>query len=91
MQSFLLSKKQLNKHLFLLLTLFLFGTFSLQAQAPKVVFCGVDHVDADEFTFVATQDLPDGEKIYFTEDEFSDALNAFNVNEGHLEYTVPAG
>ena len=70
-------------------------TISLDAL-PSVAICGFDASGAnsgagDEFSFVLLRDFTAGEVIYFTEDEYSIAISAFFSEEGHLEYTIPAG
>ena len=49
--------------------------------SQKVVVIGMNHLSAgtsnDGFTFVATEDIPSGQTIYFTDNEYSDASNAF--------------
>ncbi len=59
---------------FLSLLLIFFGGFS-----QKVAIIGMNHVGIDGFTFVATQNLPSGEIIYFTDNEYNaaGALNTF--------------
>ena len=57
----------------------LFASFFLVSygHAQKVAVIGMNHVGQDGFTFVAAQDLPSGEVIYFTENEYNDATNVF--------------
>lgn len=45
--------------------------------SQKVAVIGVNHVTNDGFSFVVTQDLTVGEVIYFTENEYDNASNAF--------------
>ena len=59
----------------LILVTFMFVTSYGFAQ--KVAIIGMNHVGADGFTFLVTQDLVNGEIIYFTENEYSDVANAF--------------
>ena len=58
--------------------LLLIVTTSLFAQ--KVVVVGINHETPDGFSFVATESIPVNEIIYFTDNEYSDALNAFTFN-----------
>lgn len=46
--------------------------------AQKVAVIGLNHEDADGFSFVVIEDLPNGEVIYFTENEYDNVLNVFN-------------
>lgn len=81
-------KKITQKYLlfcFFLLTNFCFS--------QKVAVIGMNHFSTapstDGFTFVATQDLANGEIIYFTENEYSDALNAFvDQSEATVTFTL---
>jgi PA domain/Secretion system C-terminal sorting domain/Calx-beta domain len=59
-----------------LLFLFLFFMTSV-SYSQKVAIIGINHATTDGFTFVVTQDLSNGEVIYFTENEYNDASNAF--------------
>ncbi len=61
--------------------------------SQKVAVIGINHVSTapftDGFTFVVTQDLVNGEIIYFTENEYSDAANAFVDNtEATVAFTA---
>jgi len=61
--------------------------------SQKVAVIGINHVSTspatDGFTFVVTQDLASGEVIYFTENEYSDAINAFVDNaEATVAFTA---
>ncbi|MDX1464039.1 MAG: hypothetical protein R3359_13355, partial [Marinirhabdus sp.] len=72
--------------------------FTSNLNAQKVVIVGMNHVSSgttDGFTFVATENIPSGEVIYFTENEYSDAANTFTFNgfpsgEAVIRYTVGA-
>ncbi|HLO43856.1 MAG TPA: hypothetical protein VK175_05940 [Leadbetterella sp.] len=66
-------KKNLQKTL--LFNLLLFA--SALAFSQKVAIIGMNHTVTDGFTFLVTQDLASGEVIYFTENEYNDASNAF--------------
>ena len=84
-----------------LLFIALFALFSIsESVAQKVVIVGMNHISAgapnDGFTFVATENIPAGEVIYFTENEYNDAANAFTFNgaptgEAVIRYVVGAG
>lgn len=74
--------------LFYCATAFLFSS-TLFAQSVAIV--GLDGDGGDEVSFVALRDFAAGEQLYFTEDEYSDASDNFNFDEGHLVYTAPAG
>ena len=83
------------------LTVFLFTLFSISSSfGQKVVIVGMNHISSgapnDGFTFVATEPIPAGEVIYFTENEYDDAANAFTFNgaptgEAVIRYVVGAG
>ena len=66
-------KKMTQKLMFLFLLLVVGVGYS-----QKVAVIGINHVGTDGFTFVVTQDLTAGEIIYFTENEYNDAANAFD-------------
>ena len=53
-----------------------------------ILFVGWD-ADNEDIAFVTTVDLPAGEVIYFTDDEWDGT--AFNGGEQYMEWTVPAG
>ncbi|MCK0178907.1 hypothetical protein MWU50_06370, partial [Flavobacteriaceae bacterium S0862] len=81
------------KKITLLCFLFLITQLSF---SQKVVVIGMNHLSAgtsnDGFTFVATEDIPSGQTIYFTDNEYSDTSNAFTFNgaptgEGVIKYT----
>ncbi|QIE58286.1 HYR domain-containing protein [Rasiella rasia] len=68
--------------------------------AQKVVIVGMNHISGgagdDGFTFVATENIPGGEVIYFTENEYVSGSNAFTfgtgtTGEGVIRYVVGAG
>jgi Secretion system C-terminal sorting domain len=58
------------------LLLFLFVLANV-CYSQKVAIIGINHLTPDGFTFVVTQDIASGEVIYFTENEYNDASNAF--------------
>lgn len=77
-------KKMTQKLMFLFL-LFAVGL----GYSQKVAVIGVNHTGTDGFTFVATQDLSAGEVIYFTENEYNDATNAFvDASEAVVVFTA---
>ncbi|MBK6283203.1 MAG: hypothetical protein IPF54_11605 [Draconibacterium sp.] len=76
---------------FLILLLILITTQTIFAQ--KVVVIGMNHEPPDGFSFVATETLPIGEVIYFTDNEYSDLANTFTFNgaqsgEAVVRFTV---
>lgn len=78
-------KKMTQKLMFLFLLLVVSLGYS-----QKVAVIGLNHVGTDGFSFVVTQDLAGGEIIYFTENEYSDASNAF-VDQGEATVAFTAG
>jgi Secretion system C-terminal sorting domain/Calx-beta domain len=57
--------------------------------SQKVAVIGMNHATPDGFSFLVTQDLANGEVIYFTENEYSDALNAFvDATESVVVFTA---
>lgn len=78
-------KKMTQKLMFLFLLLVVGMGYS-----QKVAVIGINHVGTDGFTFVVTQDLAAGEIIYFTENEYSDAANAF-IDQAEATVTFTAG
>jgi hypothetical protein len=64
---------------------FLFALYLLVSVhaifAQKVVVIGINHLTPDGFSFVATETIPVGEIIYFTDNEYSDVANAFTFND----------
>ncbi|WP_340112902.1 T9SS type A sorting domain-containing protein [Maribellus mangrovi] len=76
---------------FILTLLIMIWTQSLLAQ--KVVVIGINHnstsPNTDGFSFLAAENLLVGDIIYFTENEYSNAGNAFvNLEEGVVAFTV---
>ena len=65
--------KKITQKLLFLFVLFLTSI----SYSQKVAIIGMNHATTDGFTFVVTQDLTNGEVIYFTENEYNDASNAF--------------
>ncbi len=53
-----------------------------------IMFVGWD-ADNEDIAFVTTVDIPAGEVIYFTDDEWDGTQ--FNGSEQYMEWTVPAG
>jgi hypothetical protein len=71
-----------------LILLFLLFLTSL-GYSQKVAVIGMNHVSPDGFSFLVTQDLANGEVIYFTENEYSDAANAFvDATESVVVFTA---
>ncbi len=64
-----------------------------ESVAQKVVVIGMNHVSSgpntDGFAFVATENIPNGEIIYFTENEYVSGTNAFDPGEAVIIYTSP--
>jgi len=64
-----------------------------ESAAQKVVVIGMNHVSSgpntDGFAFVATENIPNGEIIYFTENEYVSGTNAFDPGEAVIIYTSP--
>ncbi len=76
---------------------FLFALYLLVSVhaifAQKVVITGINHVSPDGFSFVARENLSIGEIVYFTDNEYSDAANAFTFSgqptgEAVVKFTV---
>jgi hypothetical protein len=64
-------------------------TFSLKAQtltAGDIAIIGVS-VDDEEILLVALADIPAGESVFFTDDEWGGS--AFNTGEGFYEWVTP--
>lgn len=69
----------------------MFALFMLMAglgYSQKVAVIGMNHTDPDGFAFVALQNLPSGEVIYFTENEYNNATDVFNTGEGLVVFTA---
>ncbi|MBT8271180.1 MAG: hypothetical protein KJO25_03955, partial [Bacteroidia bacterium] len=62
--------------------------FSTLGFAQKVVVVGMNHVSPDGLSFVATQTISSGEIIYFSEDEYNNATNAFSSGESVTTFTA---
>jgi hypothetical protein len=75
----------MKKKLFIFFML-LMGIIS---YAQKVAVIGLNHSDPDGFSFVVLQDLPNGEVIYFTENEYDNVANVFNsiTSEAIVKFT----
>jgi hypothetical protein len=74
------------KHFITFLLLFI---LSLRSLSQKVAIIGMNHLTADGFSFVATQNLPIGEVIFFTENEYNNAGNVFvDQTESVVKFTV---
>ena len=48
------------------------------------------NADSDSFGFVALADIPAGEIIYFTDQEWDDSIDGFGDGEGDIIWTAPA-
>jgi Secretion system C-terminal sorting domain len=71
------------------ITFFFLLVISNSSFAQKVAIIGMNHVTVDGFTFVATQNLPNGEVIFFTENEYNNAGNAFiDQTESVVKFTA---
>lgn len=66
--------KTMKQNLFILFMLLI----SSIGYAQKVAVIGLNHQDADGFSFVVIENLPNGEVIYFTENEYDNVANIFN-------------
>ncbi len=59
------------------------------SYSQKVAVIGINHTGTDGFAFVVTEDLSAGEVIYFTENEYNDATNAFvDQSESVVTFTA---
>jgi hypothetical protein len=81
----------MKKFTFLIALYLLVSSHTIFAQ--KVVVIGLNHVTPDGFSFVARETIPVNEIIYFTDNEYSDAANAFTFNgfptgEAVVKFTV---
>lgn len=81
----------MKKFTFLLALCLLVSVNAIFAQ--KVVVIGINHLTPDGFSFVARENLPIGEVIYFTDNEYSDAANSFTftgapTGEAVVKFTV---
>ena len=54
----------------------------------KAVVIGTNHVTSDGFAFLVTQDLANGEVVYFTEDEYNNTTNVFASGESIVRFTA---
>lgn len=66
-------------------------TFSLKAQTLTIgdlAIIGVS-VDNEEFLLIALVDIPSGESVFFTDNEWNGS-NAFNTSEGFYEWVTPS-
>ncbi len=62
-----------------------------QCYSQKVAVIGTNNLTPDGFSFVVTKDLASGEVVYFTENEYSEAGNAFNsLEESVVVFTAGA-
>ncbi|WP_111706664.1 Ig-like domain-containing protein [Lutibacter citreus] len=70
----------MKKNTFFTLFLILF-IVTTNVFSQKVAVIGINHITPDGFSFVATEDLPSGEIIYFTSNEYDAVNNEFTINE----------
>ncbi|MEP3837558.1 MAG: cadherin repeat domain-containing protein, partial [Algibacter sp.] len=64
--------------------------------SQKVTIVGMNHTSTDGFSFTASENIPAGEIIYFTDNAYNSGSNAFTFNgfpsgEAVIKYTVGAG
>ncbi|NNF29886.1 MAG: HYR domain-containing protein [Flavobacteriaceae bacterium] len=76
------------KKITFLLTLFITLCSVSLGFAQKAVVIGTNHVTNDGFAFLVTQDLANGENVYFTEDEYNNATNVFATGESVVRFTA---
>jgi hypothetical protein len=77
----------MKKFTFLIALYLLISVHAIFAQ--KVVITGINHLTPDGFSFVARENLPIGEVVYFTENEYNNAGNAFlDQTECVVKFTV---
>lgn len=67
---------------------FLIIIFISESYAQKVAIIGANHLSPDGISFVALENLPSGEVIYFTEDEYNNSTNIFSSGESVTKYIV---
>lgn len=78
--------------LFLVLLGGMFVQSQAQLQPGAIAFVGMNtDGGTDEFAFVALQDLPAGEMIYFTDAGWDIETEDFRPGEGLIGYAVPSG
>ncbi|MBX2827118.1 MAG: HYR domain-containing protein [Flavobacteriaceae bacterium] len=73
-----------------LLTLLVVFMAISNALAQKAVVIGTNHATPDGFAFLVTQDLANGETVYFTEDEYNNVTNVFSSGESVVRFTASA-
>ncbi|MCW5520262.1 HYR domain-containing protein [Aureitalea sp. L0-47] len=76
--------KKITNQLTLLIALFAISV----SFGQKAVVIGTNHVTPDGFAFLVTQDLVNGETVYFTEDEYNNATNVFATGESVVRFTA---
>ncbi|XMO88107.1 T9SS type A sorting domain-containing protein [Algibacter sp. AS12] len=64
--------------------------------SQKVTLVGMNHTSTDGFSFTASENIPAGEIIYFTDNAYNSGSNAFTFNgfpsgEAVVKYTVGSG
>ncbi len=76
--------KNFTYQLTLLIALFAFSS----SFGQKAVVIGTNHATPDGFAFLVTQDLANGETVYFTEDEYDNSTNIFATGESVVRFTA---
>ena len=71
-----------------LITVIIFFIFSSHCFSQKVVVIGINHESPDGFSFVATETIPVGDEIYFTDTYYLNTSDTFFSGEGVLLFTV---
>ena len=65
------------------------------AYSQKVAVIGMNHLSPDGISFVALEELPVSEVIYFTEDEYNNTTDLFSFGESVVQFVatsiIPAG
>ncbi len=57
-------------------------------HSQKVAVIGMNHLNPDGFAFVAIEDLPASEVVYFSEDEYNNTTDVFSSGESVVQYTA---
>ena len=76
------------KKITLLITLVITLCAASFSFGQKAVVIGTNHVTNDGFSFLVTQDLANGEVVYFTEDEYNNVTNVFAAGESIVRFTA---
>ncbi len=84
-------------NLLIVLSLALSGVFVVPPQQVQaavsvgaIAIIGIDTDDPDTLTFVALEDIPEGEVIRFTDDGWLNT-GSFRIGEGGTQWTSPSG